>query len=338
MDEPAHILQHHIAHSGLHGFLTKSGRKNLANPESHIDAVQKIKSNLANNDQNAAVDTLHNHALGIGNKAALAPIIQNIAGSVATSDVNPESLKSSIQYLHGALRGGNRIEEHANNIFEKQPKRNFDHEKLGSLKNELTNLQSNPEKVLEIADGIGHYLPGHNAEIGAQVSTAINYLNSIKPMNSQGGPLDPVVKPSKMEEYRYNKALDIAEDPLSVIHHAKDGTLEAQDLVTLHTLYPKVANSIMQKATEAMVEKGSNLSMKEKRAVSSLLGEPLMFSQTPQSCQAIMKANAGSQTQSQQEQPKSKSQKATGVQLKEINQVNKLYATPLQERQIDRKD
>lgn len=332
------VLQHHLAHGGLLNFI--SGPKAMANPEAHHDTVAKLKGHLANNDQDSAVGVLQGHPMGLGSKSALEPIVRNLSDSISSTPSNPQGLQSSVSYLDAAHKGVGRIKEHASNIFEKQPKRKLDHERLSSLKKELDTFQAYPNKVFDlvdkISDGVGHYMPGHGADVGTQLATTINYLESLKPMNQKGGPLDKVMKPSAMEEYKYNKALDIAEDPLSVIHHAKDGTLDAQDLVTLHTLYPKVAQSIMAEATNTLLEKPDNLSMKNKRALSALLGQPLLFSQTPQGCQAIIKANAGAQSEQQQNAPKQSKQKATAAQLKQVDQVNKLYATPLQERQIER--
>lgn len=340
VDDAAHTVEHHIANSGFHGFLTKSSKKNLANPSAHLDTMHKAKMHMDNNDHGAAASMLKDHPLSAGaNEKALAPILNNIAGPLVKNELNPDGFKSGVHYINGALKGEAKIKEHASNVFQKQPKRRMDRDHLNALKKELTELEADPSKILEIAEGIGHYLPGHSAQIGAQVAKAVGYLNSIKPMNQMGGPLDKIMKPSVLAEYRYNKALDIAEDPLSVIHHAKDGTLEAQDLVTLNTLYPKVAQGIMQRATETLLEKPDDLSMKDKRALSSLLGQPLMYSQTPESCQAIMRANANVQTQEQQQGAKKPSrQRTTAAELKQIDQVNKLYATPLQERQIDHKD
>lgn len=332
------VLEHHVVHSGFHGLLTKSGKTNLNNPDSHRETVGKLKQHLINNDHDGATELLHQSPLSGGTpKASLKPILQSMAGPVVNSEAHPENLRAGIEYLHAAQKGEGRIKEHSSNIFEKQSKRIMDHEKLGSLKKELARLQMQPSKILDIADGVGHMVPNQSAQIGAHVANAVGYLNSIKPMNSQGGPLDKVMKPSKLQEYRYNKALDIAEDPLSVIHHAKDGTLEAQDLVTLNTLYPKVAQSIMQQATETLFERKDRLTIKEKRGLSALLGAPLMLSQTPEACQAIMRANAGAETQENQNQPKKKNkEKATSAELKQINKVNEMYATPLQDRQMDK--
>lgn len=328
------MLQHHLAHGGLLNFI--SGPKAMANPDAHHDTVAKLKGHLANNDQDSAVGVLQGHPMGLGSKSALEPIVRNLSDSISSTPSNPQGLQSSVSYLDAAHKGVGRIKEHASNIFEKQPKRKLDHERLSSLKKQLTDVEADPDKIFQIADGLSQHLPGHGAQIGAQIATTIGYLNSLKPKSAQGGPLDKVMKPSAMEEYKYNKALDIAEDPLSVIHHAKDGTLDAQDLATLHTLYPKVAQSIMAEATNTLLEKPDNLSMKNKRALSALLGQPLLFSQTPQGCQAIIKANAGAQSEQQQNAPKQSKQKATAAQLKQVDQVNKLYATPLQERQIER--
>lgn len=336
------VLEHHLAHGGLLNFITSHSQKvSDAKPEHH-DKIAELKGHLRSGDHESALEALHNHPLGLGNKNALEPIVRNLSASVANSPSNPQALQSSIGYLHGAHKGVEKIRDHASNIFERQPKRKMDHGKLSALKKELDSFQESPQKVFDLADsfssGAGNYLPGHGGDVGNQLATTLNYLNSIKPLPHNAGPLDQPMKPSANQERLYNRALDIAEDPASVIHFAKDGVLEPQDLVTLHTIYPKVAQSIMSEATNTMLEKKS-LTLKEKRTVSALLGQPLFYSQTPQSCQAIMQANAQEPSPAPQGPGKKKSSgKATAAELKQIDDVNKLYATPLQERQIDHKD
>lgn len=330
------VHEFHLAHGGMLNFISEP--KSMANADSHHDSMNELKGHLLKKDHESAVGLLHNHPVGLGNKAALEPIVRNLSDSIVNSPSNPDSLKAMIGYLNTAHRGVDKIKEHAANIFEKQPKRKMDHEKLGALKKELEKFQQNPGEILNVGEKLGHYLPDHRSEIAAQMSTAIGYLNSIKPASSQGGPMDPVMKPSVMQEYKYNRALEVAEDPTAVIHFAKDGTLNPDDLVTLHTIYPKVAQSIMSEATNAMIEK-KTLTLKEKRTVSALLGQPLLYSQTPQSCQAIMQANASEPSPAPQGPGKKKSSgKATAAELKQIDDVNKLYATPLQERQINHKN
>lgn len=204
------------------------------------------------------------------------------------------------------------------------------------LKNHLDDLKVNPEKILDVGGDIGQQLPAHAAQLGAFAGTAVNYLESLKPMRAKANPLDHLSKNDKYEENKYNRNLDIAQNPMLIVGHVKDGTLMPQDLQTLSTLYPQLHKTLVDKAGEELINsqtKGIEIPYKQKMALSMLVGQPLDSTMTPQSMQAIIKSQALQQTHLQTRQnPK----KATGVELKQINKVNDLYATDLQDRQIDK--
>lgn len=334
---PQETYDHVAAHKGLLGVLTDVGHSKLSN-ENHHEKLSEAKGHAIRNDREALTDSISNHPLvgGIG-KTRLKPITDRLVGPLASNDVHPQSFRSAVDFHDSAQSGADKIHSKISGVFEKSEKHKPDESQRESLKNKLTEYAEDPKKLLDIGGSLGHYLPAHAAQTAESAMTAIGYLNSIKPRPQQPGVLDPVMPPTKVDEEKFNRALDIAIDPTLVVQHAKDGTINESDMMALTAMYPNLSKSIMNKATEQMINnstKHDTLSYAQKRSLSVLLNQPVMFSQTPQAMQAIMQANAGAQDQPQ---PQQKTKKASGVELKQINMVNKTGATPLQEQQLDRK-
>lgn len=204
------------------------------------------------------------------------------------------------------------------------------------LKSHLNDLNANPEKITNIGGSLGQVLPMHAAVLGSRSANALNYFNGIKPKPSQGSPLDPIMPPSKSSEAQYDRQIDIAQQPHLVLQHVKDGTVQPADLQTLKTVYPELYQSVIAKSGEALIDaknEGRFIPYRQKQGLSSLLGQPMDSIQSPAAMQAIMQANATAQTAQTQGKPK----KASGVELKQIDKVNSMSATPDQARLLDKK-
>lgn len=235
-------------------------------------------------------------------------------------------------YIDSSRRGHKSLDSHVSKLL--GPEKLDVHsnpEEISTLKEHLDDLELNPEKALDVGGNLGSVLPDHAAVLGAKTANALNYFQSLKPRSSQGGPLDQVIQPSKSSENAYNRQLEIAQNPMSVLKHSKHGTLQPQDLKTLHTIYPALGMSMTQKAGEALIDakqKNTPVPYKQKQGLSTLLGQPLDSIQTPMAMQAIMRAN----TPSQPPESQGKSKKASGTELKQIDKANEDFATPTQKR------
>lgn len=242
--------------------------------------------------------------------------------------------RSMHDHKEASIKGMRAHHSHMGNLFEKVEKHKSDTKASMALKNHLDYMQQDPESLLDVGGNIGG---NHGAQIASLAGTAINHLQSFKPVQSQNAPLDQKSPIDKMAENRYNRHLELAENPASILQHVKDGTLRPSDIQTISTLYPKLFTSMKSKANDSLMEaitNGKIIPYKQKLSLSLLLGQPLDSTQTPQSMQAIMASVGPQQVQNQaQKQPK----KASGVELKQINKVDEMSETSLQRRQIARK-
>lgn len=351
---------HAAVKHGLLGLLKNVGHAKLQEPEKHNKLIQeaqhhwsrlqdpeaaqadvpktqgvRLANNIAEGDHEKASELMNGHPMfGEMGKSHLTGVMGHLGKPLMESEPNATSMRASSDYLHSAIKGHGEMGLHANGLFDEKVARvNPDDKSRQALKDHLRELQD-PEKLMEIAGALGHYMPEHATEIAASAAQAVNYLSSIEPRPTQLASLDKVMQPDKASQFEFDRQLDIAQKPTLVFQHMKDGTLIPQDMTTLKTLYPGLYGSMSQKVGESLIHaktKGKTIPYKQKMALSLFLGEDLDSTLTPQSLQAIMKSQGPQQAVQQAE--KAENNKASGAELTQMNKVDALSQTPLQARQ-----
>jgi hypothetical protein len=189
--------------------------------------------------------------------------------------------------------------------------------------------ETNPESLLNTKSQLGHYMPEHSAMLSQIGSTAVNYLNSLRPVSAKASPLDHEKPINPVAQAAYHRALDIAENPLMVTHHISKGTLTQQDVTTLSTVMPGVYRSMTAKLSSAMMEhvtKGDSVSYQTRMGLSLFLGQPL---DSTLSSTSIASAQP---VQEPQGQPQGQS-KAPSSSTSKLSKISLASQTPLQARQ-----
>lgn len=139
-----------------------------------------------------------------------------------------------------------------------------------------------PQKMVALNDN--NPSPEYGETFAATSARAVNYLNSIKPKMDKQSPLDPDPVIPKSEQAKYDRQLDIAQNPALVLKHMKEGTLVPQDLVTVQAIYPKYYENISQQLHTFMVdhaEQGKIVPYAQRQTISMFLGQPLDSTMTP---------------------------------------------------------
>lgn len=237
----------------------------------------------------------------VGEKA-LAPFFKSVLPGIAKPILNTASnsagLKSAIDYGLAAARGEASINRVAKALFKStgevgtnavllslQPSET-DRAKLHA---QLDKIQIYPEMLTQVGGSIGHYLPDHAAAISTQAVTAANYLNNLKPNNSPKLPLDSKLPANPVQQARYNRALDIANQPLLVVKSVQDGRLTPTDVITLKTVnpgaYQRISQNLMSEMTNTL-SKGNTVPYKTRINLALLLGQPLDSTMTQQAIMA----------------------------------------------------
>lgn len=256
--------------------------------------------------------------------------------------IKAEGFKAAVDYLHNVIKGETMLNKAADLLFtsgaqvlasELMPSK-ADNDKLDDL---IGKYDKNPNKIQELAqgNGTGHYFPDHQMAMSQATASAVTYLQSIKPRPYQASPLDKPIDPTPQEMARYNRALTVANQPLSVLQRAKEGTLQMSDLQDLHSMYPALYTKIIDKINDGIINKKQEeqqIPYKTRMGIALILGQPLDISMRPQSIQMTQMTYAPKQPP-QQPQVNAAPKKGTSTLG---NKTTKGYMTPGQAAESDR--
>lgn len=231
--------------------------------------------------------------------------------------VSAQGFKSMVEMMASTIKGENLVGKATKDIFtagrEVLPSHMLPSERdRTKLDKELLKAQEDGGRTLmNMGNDTAHYLP-EQAAAGAQTTmNAVNYLNSLRPKQVKLSPLDAKPIVSQAAKAKFDRALNIAQQPLVILNHIKQGTLTQGDMQTMRTLYPSLYKSMSEKLTAQVsdsVEKGKVIPYSTRIGLSMFLGQPLDSTMMPQnmaSIQAIQQgATVGAQGPNQgQEQP-----------------------------------
>lgn len=269
----------------------------------------------------------------------LAPTFSVLAKPFAETAVNSEAMRASVDYIANAVKGDMALNKAVKDVFttaEVVPKFLFPSTtSIESLQKSLK-AADNQDHMLGVGGNIGHYLPTHGAAIGAMAASSVNYLDNLKPKSVPAGPFDSEPPIDKAAQAGYERALQIAQQPLMALKHVKEGTLIPQDVQTMQAIYPGLHAAMISKINTELINQkseGKHIPYSQRVALSLFTGSNLDSTMSPMSMQSVIQSGAQQQAQRQDAGNK----KASGTELKAIDKVNDLYATPLQRRQIDKK-
>jgi hypothetical protein len=245
----------------------------------------------------------------------------------------------AVNYAQSYINGYKQIQSAGKNLFKQGaeivipnhmiPKA----EQRNKLDKQLKAVQANPEVLLESSGNTGHYLPEHAQALGHTAVEASNYLNSLRPGDTQLSPLDRKLPPDSSKVARYNRALDTAVSPLITYDRISKGKLTPTDVVDLKNLYPSLFNKIQQDLHEFLIEtnaKGKPIPYKIRQGLSLLLTQPLDSTLTGASIAAAQPQPTPSTSQQEAQQPGMKGTKhATNA----LNKLPNQYRTASESRQ-----
>lgn len=258
-------------------------------------------------------------------------------GSAGTVDA--EALKATNDYIRAALKGEALIQKASKAALkagqEVLPKMYIpDQKSRDKLDKKLKELQADNSSMMNVAGDIGKYMPDHAGSLAGYSMSAVNYLNSIRPQVQRLSPLDSEIEPPKHEKAAYNRALDIAEQPLVTLQSIQDGTLTPTDIKHLTSMYPQVYKKISESLTGAMVNQKSGeepIKYQQRLGLSLFLAQPLDSTMTPM---GILGAQPQPAQASQDQQPKMSRGHPSQVTQKAMSNIAKGNATPGQQREM----
>jgi hypothetical protein len=197
----------------------------------------------------------------------------------------------------------------------------------------------NPDQLVDhltnAHPNISNVAPNVAPHVFSTATNAIQFLNGKLPSHGNELPQDRAPGPSPVQKRAWLDLHEAVSDPVSVLGHVKNGTLNSHHLEALQSVYPDLHQEMISKITEhlgSLQSKEKQLPYGKRMAISKFIGQPLDSTMTPQSFQAILASSNTAQPSSQ-----GSSKKASGKELDQINKVNQIYETPLQQRELGEK-
>lgn len=242
--------------------------------------------------------------------------------------IKAEGFKSMVEFTQNLIKGqallvratGNVLKANAQVLTDKEMPSKEDRQKLDEV---VEKVDKSPEMLMRLSDSqVGHYLPGQQAALTQTQIQTIQYLQSLKPRPYQTSPLAKPIEPGPEQVSRYNRALDIANQPMVVLNHLKQGTLQTNDIKDLNSMYPGLMRQMQQKLTQGMVGKHSeeeHVPYKTKMGLSLFMGQALDNTMQPMS---IISA--------QPQPPAPPAQGGSPKNTGKLGKSNKMYQTPNQ--------
>lgn len=192
-------------------------------------------------------------------------------------------------------------------------------------------IPKNPE-VSQEPDHFATVFPEQSMLLSSAKSRVYNYLNSMRPQPPAGKlPYDKYT-PNKEQQRSYDRALDIANEPLSIVNHIKNGSITPEHIKHMAQLYPELYKNLSKQITTRISEnqlKDERPNYRIRQGLSLFLANPMESSFTPANIQAaqnvfVMKKQAA------QQQGKTKRGTST------LGKDNKTYKTADQAAESDR--
>lgn len=308
-----------------------------------------LESKFAGKGLGATIGEVVGHSTGIpfagmagaaiGAKA-LGPTLDSIIKPVMRGILNAEGVEAAGKYFGEVINGEKALGNAAKAVFDSSldvvpSKLITTSEDRTHIKDALKMSQDAPQSILHVGGPLDPYLPAHNVALGQLTANAMGYLGSIQPKPSgMNNPLDTKIPPSKSQEAMFDRALDIANQPLMIMQHIKDGTLMSHDLVTFHAIYPNLYPKMVQSLTNNLIEhqaKGNTVPYRTRVGLSMFMAQPMDGTMTPQAIQATQALYLPKQ-QPQGGQQAQRAQKNT----KPLSKMSSQYQTAEQSREARR--
>lgn len=261
----------------------------------------------------------------------------------SNAPVNSQAFVSMADFINHTIQGQNLMGKATKNLFkagaEVLPQSQIPTaNERAKLDKQLKLIANDPMQLQKAGGDTSHYMPEHGAAMAQTATQAAQYLNSIRPQSGVTNPLDTKMKPNAEQQHNYDNALNIAQQPLTVLQKIQQGRLNSNDLTHLQAMYPNLYASMRQQVTDNMsaaLEKGQQIPYKTRIGLSLFLAQPLDSTLTQQAIQATQPQ----QQQGPQMQQPGKPPAASSV--KPISKLPATYRTPSQtadERRATQKD
>lgn len=284
--------------------------------------------------------------LTAASKKIVMPVLNKILMSNAAA-----SAPAAIEYALKAAKGQNKITAGMNMLFkgggqqlldagvnDKQRNAIMDGIDNNILDEQIQNTKAESPigmaeggEVTSHTDHFAEQFPQDNQILQAAKSRVYNYLKTLKPQPQQNSlPFDENEIPHEVKR-NYDKAVDFAANPLTILHKIKDGTISSPDMTHMTQMWPELTDHLRKEATKHITEmqiKKEKPSHQVRQGLSLFMGTPLDSTMAPT---AILAAQSTFQPQAP-----GRTQQPSKAKKQSLNKGPNLYRTDTQAAESDR--
>ena len=273
------------------------------------------------------------------------------------SNGSPEAIGQAIDYAGNISQGARNITNNVESLFKGPAQQTFDYsvsdkerQKLkdfieqGGVDQQVQNqIQQNNSKPMGFAHGgevpaapieeknhLANLFPEQNTMLSSARGRISSYLNGLRPLPNQSKlPFDEP-NPNTEQNRSYDKAIDLAINPLSIFRRIKNGQLDIEDIKHANALHPEVMDHLRKKVTERIMKAQLNNEMPSygmRQNLSMFLGAALDGSLTQPAIAAAQNVFAQKQAAQQQAPPQKKTSNKSS-----LSKVSDNYRTDEQAR------
>lgn len=293
-----------------------------------IDATLRARTVLGNPGVTEAqgqflLNRLGPAAINGMSKVMLSEVLSHLQMQTSQDPQQEQRAKSLGKLERHSNASAARLDDHVQKFFtggevESRPEHPGDTEKTMA---DVKALAANPEALVDRVHAqtapLADMAPKVTAGINDAAGRAIQYLAAKVPVSPTAyalGGKPPPMAAGHIEKFK--DALDTVNDPLSVLRHAKDGTLTSDHLEALNAVYPQLLSEMRSHAMNHVATLDPDeMAFGKKALLSKFVGQPLIREAEPQqmaSTQAIMSQSAAAEAQQQAQDTAKPSQKGLG--------------------------
>lgn len=282
-----------------------------------IDATLRARNVIGNKGVTEAqgqflLNRLGPAAINGMSKMMLSEVLNHLQMQSSQDPKQEQRAKSLGKLERHSNASGGRIDDHIQKFFtggevEARPEHPGETEKTMA---DVKSLAANPEALVDRVHAqtapLADMAPKVTAGINDAAGRAIQYLAAKVPVTPTAYALGGKPPPLACGQVdKFKAALDTVNDPVSVLRHAKEGTLTSDHLEALNAVYPQLLSEMRAQAMHHVSTLDPDtMEFGKKALLSKFVGQPLIREAEPQqiaSTQATM-AQTMAQDQANQQQ------------------------------------
>lgn len=147
-----------------------------------------------------------------------------------------------------------------------------------------------PTPLESMNDGVAQVYPEQNILINAAKARVSDYLTSLKPQSDQPKLIFDDEPDTTEQKQSYDRATDIANNPLSILHEIQNGTVDDEHVRHFKALYPEIDEVLQRRLTDKITDlqmKGERPPLAVIQGLSMLMGVPLSSELAPDNIASI---------------------------------------------------